>query len=91
MSDFQRNDGRESWEIHTTTMGNTIKTKVFDMPPSYESLTYDIAIKKWNSIISKTSKSYENWISKDFLLKRLWNWASGERKSETEQNNLEKG
>ena len=76
MSDFQRNDGRESWEIHTTTMGNTIKTIVFDMPPSYESITYDIAIKNekssYQKLLNPTKTEYQTiFYSKDYEIDRL--------------------
>ena len=71
MSDFQRNDGRESWEIQTTTIGNTIKTIVFDMPP-----TYDIAIKNENAsyqkLLNPTKTEYQRiFYSKDYEIDRL--------------------
>ena len=66
MSDFQRNNRRESLEILTTTMGNTIKTMVFDMPPSNESITYDIAIKNetasydsYQQLLNPTKTEYQ--------------------------------
>ena len=76
MSDFQRNDGRESWEIHTTTMGNTIETIAFDMPPSYESITYDIAIKNETAshqkLLNPTKTEYQKiFFSKDYEIGRL--------------------
>ena len=76
MSDFQKNNGRESWDIHTTTMGNGIKTIAFDMPPSYESITYDIAIKNETAshqeLLNPTKTEYQKiFYSKDYEIGRL--------------------
>ena len=80
MSDFQKNNGRESWDIHTTTMGNAIKTIAFDMPPSYESITYDImsqfAIENETAshqkLLNPTKTEYQKiFYSKDYEIGRL--------------------
>ena len=62
MTDFRRNNGRESWEILTTT------TMVSDMPPSYEIATGNV-VPSHPRLPNPTRTEYLD--SKDYEIGRL--------------------
>ena len=71
MSDFHRNNGRESWEILTST------TMVSDMPPSYDIATGNVTTS--HSRLPNPART-EYLDSKDFEIGRLKKEIQGLRK-----------
>ena len=71
MSDFQRNNGRESWEILTST------TMVSDMPPSYDIATGNFPTSH-SRLPNPTRTEYLD--SKDYEIGRLKKEIQGLRK-----------
>ena len=71
MSDFQRNNGTESWEILSST------TMVSDMPPSYDMATGNVTTSH-SRLPNPTGTEYLD--SKDFEIGRLKKEIHGLRK-----------
>ena len=74
MSDFQRNNGSESWEILTST------TMVSDMPPSYEIATGNVTA-SYPRILTPLNPTRTEYLdSKDYEISRLKKEIQGLRK-----------